>query len=113
MPNRRGKRRARGRYRRAGDRSAAVGIKGRAGRGAAEPRPDGHGGGRRRAAGGCLVADGSFVARAAASVLAFGRNRAAASAAGSEPDRKSTRLNSSHLVISYAVFCLEKKNPPH
>src|SRR5256885_8553539 len=25
------------------------------------------------------------------------------------PDRKSTRLNSSHLVISYAVFCLKKK----
>src|ERR1039457_577418 len=28
------------------------------------------------------------------------------------PDRKSTRLNSSHLVISYAVFCL-KKNTQH
>src|SRR5258705_7116553 len=27
------------------------------------------------------------------------------------PDRKSTRLNSSHLGISYAVFCLKKKNP--
>src|SRR5256885_12034531 len=27
-------------------------------------------------------------------------------------DRKSTRLNSSHLVISYAVFCLKKKNAP-
>src|SRR5256885_8909870 len=27
-----------------------------------------------------------------------------------EQDRKSTRLNSSHLVISYAVFCLKKKN---
>src|SRR5256885_4665143 len=27
-------------------------------------------------------------------------------------DRKSTRLNSSHLVISYAVFCLKKKNDP-
>src|SRR5256885_6484692 len=26
-----------------------------------------------------------------------------------ELDRKSTRLNSSHLVISYAVFCLKKK----
>src|SRR5258705_2484108 len=26
------------------------------------------------------------------------------------PDRKSTRLNSSHLGISYAVFCLKKKN---
>src|SRR5256885_9749194 len=31
-----------------------------------------------------------------------------------DQDRKSTRLNSSHLVISYAVFCLKKKNhrPP-
>src|SRR5439155_20045835 len=29
----------------------------------------------------------------------------------SEPrDRKSTRLNSSHVAISYAVFCLKKKN---
>src|SRR5256885_16307095 len=27
-----------------------------------------------------------------------------------EQDRKSTRLNSSHLVISYAVFCLKQKN---
>src|SRR2546426_12231216 len=27
-------------------------------------------------------------------------------------DRKSTRLNSSHLVISYAVFCLKKKTEP-
>src|SRR5438034_4498900 len=32
--------------------------------------------------------------------------------AGAKPsqDRKSTRLNSSHTVISYAVFCLKKKN---
>src|SRR2546430_10149616 len=29
------------------------------------------------------------------------------------PDRKSTRLNSSHSQISYAVFCLKKKNMPH
>src|SRR2546426_3358436 len=28
-------------------------------------------------------------------------------------DRKSTRLNSSHLVISYAVFCLKKKKKKH
>src|SRR5260221_10320485 len=27
-----------------------------------------------------------------------------------QQDRKSTRLNSSHTVISYAVFCLKKKN---
>src|SRR3712207_8807377 len=31
-------------------------------------------------------------------------------AAGLVPDRKSTRLNSSHANISYAVFCLKKKN---
>src|SRR5438132_9302856 len=30
--------------------------------------------------------------------------------AAPEQDRKSTRLNSSHTVISYAVFCLKKKN---
>src|SRR5437867_9311180 len=28
-----------------------------------------------------------------------------------DQDRKSTRLNSSHRTISYAVFCLKKKNP--
>src|SRR5437870_11054314 len=28
-------------------------------------------------------------------------------------DRKSTRLNSSHVAISYAVFCLKKKNTKH
>src|SRR5256885_7047151 len=34
---------------------------------------------------------------------------AAAAALHRPGDRKSTRLNSSHLVISYAVFCLKKK----
>src|SRR5690606_39673809 len=29
-----------------------------------------------------------------------------------KPDRKSTRLNSSHVKISYAVFCLKKKKEP-
>src|SRR3989442_611136 len=29
------------------------------------------------------------------------------------PDRKSTRLNSSHVRISYAVFCLKKKKRPY
>src|SRR2546426_12805189 len=39
-----------------------------------------------------------------------GGGRRPASAAHRDRDRKSTRLNSSHLVISYAVFCLKKKN---
>src|SRR2546428_7074542 len=49
-------------------------------------------------------------------------SRASFSVSGSEPsvqprklsagDRKSTRLNSSHDQISYAVFCLKKKNKP-
>src|SRR2546430_5020475 len=30
-----------------------------------------------------------------------------------DPDRKSTRLNSSHSQISYAVFCLKKNTPAH
>src|SRR5438132_4318453 len=33
-----------------------------------------------------------------------------ASLPADEVDRKSTRLNSGHTVISYAVFCLKKKN---
>src|SRR5256885_13171125 len=33
----------------------------------------------------------------------------AGSNSSAKKDRKSTRLNSSHLVISYAVFCLKKK----
>src|SRR5690606_41832448 len=32
---------------------------------------------------------------------------------GPARDRKSTRLNSSHVKISYAVFCLKKKNEPY
>src|SRR3712207_8584710 len=45
--------------------------------------------------------------RAVSSVL-----RAVARSAGLQ-DRKSTRLNSSHANISYAVFCSEKTNTPH
>src|SRR2546421_2110011 len=37
------------------------------------------------------------------------RRRHAARLSASLPDRKSTRLNSSHDQISYAVFCLKKK----
>src|SRR5579864_9591399 len=39
-----------------------------------------------------------------------GRRRAGRAPAG---DRKSTRLNSSHMSISYAVFCLKKKKKKH
>src|SRR5947207_6905623 len=37
------------------------------------------------------------------------RRRRRGPGVGQEGDRKSTRLNSSHTVISYAVFCLKKK----
>src|SRR5256885_17198206 len=47
-----------------------------------------------------------YVQGGAHSALWTGRARDELRAA---PDRKSTRLNSSHLVISYAVFCLKKK----
>src|SRR5262245_63201040 len=40
----------------------------------------------------------------------FARREAQAAAQAKAEDRKSTRLNSSHLGISYAVFCLKKKN---
>src|SRR5437879_9979037 len=48
----------------------------------------------------------------AASITAVGLKRRAYDSAShrmSRPDRKSTRLNSSHRCISYAVFCLKKK----
>src|SRR2546426_9364953 len=44
--------------------------------------------------------------------LDFQLNPVLPNEAGSK-DRKSTRLNSSHLVISYAVFCLKKKKKKH
>src|SRR3712207_7944308 len=40
---------------------------------------------------------------------AWRRQRSSASAGSCRTDRKSTRLNSSHANISYAVFCLKKK----
>src|SRR5205809_5562737 len=43
-------------------------------------------------------------------LLLFGR---LAAAQGAGRDRKSTRLNSSHGYISYAVFCLKKKKKNH
>src|SRR5688572_33434961 len=50
--------------------------------------------------------------RSSCAAVAAKRARSAASASAREiiQDRKSTRLNSSHSQISYAVFCLKKKN---
>src|SRR5947209_15925757 len=42
-------------------------------------------------------------------VMGIGVGLGKRSRRGSAPDRKSTRLNSSHANISYAVFCLKKK----
>src|SRR3712207_8338612 len=53
----------------------------------------------------------TFVRKLAEAVVAApGRARPAAR---EKEDRKSTRLNSSHANISYAVFCLKKKNLHH
>src|SRR2546426_2911651 len=51
--------------------------------------------------------DGCATYREGSSPLADGG--LAGGVPGRIADRKSTRLNSSHLVISYAVFCLKKK----
>src|SRR5690625_6997360 len=40
----------------------------------------------------------------------FWRDHQSAKVNAIRTDRKSTRLNSSHVAISYAVFCLKKKN---
>src|SRR5205814_9241069 len=49
---------------------------------------------------GCVLVVAALLGMAAIGDLPF---------ANRTPDRKSTRLNSSHLGISYAVFCLKKK----
>src|SRR5256885_8366625 len=52
----------------------------------------------------------SWLCRIYSGILASGLLPASlAGAIYAATDRKSTRLNSSHLVISYAVFCLKKK----
>src|SRR3712207_8054602 len=51
----------------------------------------------------CLAEERSRVHRPGCHALHLGLKR----------DRKSTRLNSSHANISYAVFCLKKKNKEH
>src|SRR5690242_21173655 len=50
---------------------------------------------------------GFYVFNQLARRLSVGLGRA--EVGGSDADRKSTRLNSSHMSISYAVFCLKKK----
>src|SRR5690625_6978210 len=45
-----------------------------------------------------------------AAILLSGLRRAREAKVSGAEDRKSTRLNSSHVAISYAVFCLKKKN---
>src|SRR6266853_4563837 len=55
---------------------------------------------------GCEVQAADGLARARRVVACVQEQKAAAR---HEPDRKSTRLNSSHSQISYAVFCLKKK----
>src|SRR5258708_12554864 len=64
-----------------------------------------------------LVQHDRYSYRADVPALALGihaqRDRGAGTEAGKqvlERDRKSTRLNSSHQIISYALFCLKKKN---
>src|SRR5256885_6618347 len=62
----------------------------------------------------CIAMNGDIVApdrsrsRPATAISRVGKGREAARSSQVQ-DRKSTRLNSSHLVISYAVFCLKKK----
>src|SRR3712207_8076003 len=53
-----------------------------------------------------LLGGGHVVERAVVVVIGRADQRSA-------EDRKSTRLNSSHANISYAVFCLKKKKLPH
>src|SRR5258705_3973128 len=49
--------------------------------------------------------------RAEQRLHALGVHTALLGPVGDRRDRKSTRLNSSHLGIPYAVFCLQKKHP--
>src|SRR5256885_6289118 len=57
-----------------------------------------------------LFRSGHLVAHALAIQQRGDAQHLAHAGAAARADRKSTRLNSSHLVISYAVFCLKKKN---
>src|SRR2546426_4761529 len=59
--------------------------------------------------GGGPIADPALAAVEADEITAHTCGPGDALAVQVHSDRKSTRLNSSHLVISYAVFCLKKK----
>src|SRR2546426_7663591 len=57
--------------------------------------------------------EGNTMTRAQVAELVERHQASATLVESLEVDRKSTRLNSSHLVISYAVFCLKKKTNEH
>src|SRR5438067_8246798 len=67
---------------------------------------------RRRAAGQLPDEEGVVVCRLVEAVVAA-RAAAVTGRVHVDLDRKSTRLNSSHVSISYAVFCLKKKKNKH
>src|SRR5438034_7809113 len=56
-----------------------------------------------------LLASAYLMQKEADRALGVYRQMSALFPKNAEVDRKSTRLNSSHTVISYAVFCLKKK----
>src|SRR5437879_9937560 len=57
-----------------------------------------------------LAVRGRIIAANSTASLAFANVADAREILSALRDRKSTRLNSSHRCISYAVFCLQKKN---
>src|SRR5256885_13065347 len=58
---------------------------------------------------GCLASQSANVAPVGSVRMLIHPNSPTSVLSNTTLDRKSTRLNSSHLVISYAVFCLKKK----
>src|SRR5690349_23352540 len=59
----------------------------------------------------CMISSTSFFPPPSGLAMPSSRSRSPSFAGDLErEDRKSTRLNSSHVEISYAVFCLKKKN---
>src|SRR5690606_41297210 len=62
---------------------------------------------------GCALAAAGRLGECSSGPRLPSATRRGASAAAAGGDRKSTRLNSSHVKISYAVFCLKKKKNKH